>query len=94
MKSRYVETAGCILKSPGPNCPHLIRVWRSYLGQVWSQSGIFSDTLQLSCKISNMPVRSGQNKTCGTLELRRVGQVNLTEPTGLIYDRVRTRPQI
>lgn len=87
-----METAGCILKSPEPNCPYFIKVWRSHLGQVRRQSSIFSDPVKLSCKISKMPVRCGQTKTCGALELSRVGQVNLIEPTGLIYNRVRTRP--
>lgn len=92
MESRCVETARCILKLPGPNCPDFIRVWRSCLGQVRRQSSLFSDPVQLSCKISKMPMRSGQTKSCGTLKQRRVGQVNLIEPAGLIYSRVRTRP--
>lgn len=60
-----------------------------HLGQV---SIISDDPVQLSCRVSKMPVRSGQTNICGSWKVGRLGRVDILKPTELIYNTVRTRP--
>lgn len=55
-------------------------------------SSISDGPVQLSCRVSKRPVRSGQVNICRSLKVGKLGWVNLIKPTGLIYSTVRTRP--
>lgn len=52
---------------------------------------MFDDPIQTSNRVSKMPGRNGESNICESLELEKLRQVNLIEPTGLMYNTARTR---